>query len=163
MQRLNRALYDKWRQNGFTFVDNGADTENDLWVDGIHLQESGKHIIVNNLINNFNHSLESVNPLRWYLWRKVLCCLNLKVLGKVLYIQIKKVTLSNTISHLEFMLYIKLGNSWNYMPPILFLSSAKCIATQILVIAKLNEKEDFILRGFVCDIIRPYKELPVQC
>ena len=49
------------------------------------------------------------------------------------------------------------------MPPILFLSSAKCIATQILVIAKLNEKEDFILRGFVCDIIRPYKELPVQC
>ena len=67
MQRLNRALYDECRRHGFIFVDNGAVTENDLWVDGIHLQESGKHIIVNNLINNFNHSLESVNPLRWYL------------------------------------------------------------------------------------------------
>ena len=48
------------------------------------------------------------------------------------------------------------------MSPILARSSAKRIATQILVIAKLNEREDFILRGFVCDTIRPYKELPVQ-
>ena len=44
------------------------------------------------------------------------------------------------------------------MTPILVPSSAKRIATQILVIAKLNGREDFILRGFVCDIIRPYKE-----
>ena len=47
------------------------------------------------------------------------------------------------------------------MPPILVPSSSKRITTQILVIAKLNEREGFILRGFVCDIIRPYKELPV--
>ena len=67
MQRLNRALYDECRRNGFTFVDNGAVTENDLWVDGIHLQESGKRIIANNLINSFNHFLESANPFRWYL------------------------------------------------------------------------------------------------
>ena len=51
-----------------------------------------------------------------------------------------------------------LEDSRNYMPPILVPSSAKRIATQILVIAKLNEREDFILRGFVSDIIRPYKE-----
>ena len=44
------------------------------------------------------------------------------------------------------------------MPPILVPSSAKRIATQILVIAKLNEREDFILRGFVYDIIRLYRE-----
>ena len=57
--------------------------------------------------------------------------------------------------------YIKiLGDSQNYMPPILVPSSAKCIATQILV--KLNRRKDFILRGFICDIIRPSKELPVQ-
>ena len=37
------------------------------------------------------------------------------------------------------------------MPPILVPSSAKRIATQILVIAKLNERKDFILRGFVCE------------
>ena len=48
------------------------------------------------------------------------------------------------------------------MPPILVLSSAKRILTQILAIAKLNGKKDFILRGFVCDIIYPYYELPVQ-
>ena len=48
------------------------------------------------------------------------------------------------------------------MPLILGPSSAKRIATQILVIAKLNGRKGFILRGFVCDIIRPTKELPVQ-
>ena len=30
------------------------------------------------------------------------------------------------------------------------------IKAQVLVILKLNEREDFSLRGFVCDIIRPY-------
>ena len=57
MQRLNRALYDECRRNGYKFVDNGAVT--DLWVDGIYLQESSKRIIANNLTNRFNHFLES--------------------------------------------------------------------------------------------------------
>ena len=48
------------------------------------------------------------------------------------------------------------------MSPIFAPSSAKRIATQILVIAKLSGRKDFILRVFVCDIIRPSKELPVQ-
>ena len=48
------------------------------------------------------------------------------------------------------------------MPPILVPSSSKRSATQILVIAKLNERKDFILIVFVRDIIRPSKELPVQ-
>ena len=56
----------------------------------------------------------------------------------------------------------KLGDSRNYMPPILVPSSAKRIATQIVVMAKVNERKDFILRGFACDIICPIKELPVQ-
>ena len=47
------------------------------------------------------------------------------------------------------------------MPLILVSSSAKRIATEILVIAKLNGKK-YILKGFVCDIIRPSKGLPVQ-
>ena len=38
-------------------------------------------------------------------------------------------------------------------------SSAKRIVTQLLVIAKLDRRKDFILRGFVCNIIRPSKEL----
>ena len=52
----------------------------------------------------------------------------------------------------------KLGNSQNYIPPNFVPSTAICIATQIVVIAKLNGRKDFILRGFVSDIIRPNKE-----
>ena len=48
------------------------------------------------------------------------------------------------------------------MPPVLVPSSAKRIATQILIIVKLNGRKDFILRVFVCNIIRSNKELPVQ-
>ena len=48
------------------------------------------------------------------------------------------------------------------MPPIFVSSSAKRIATQMLVIEKLNGRKEVILRGFVCDIIRSSKELPVQ-
>ena len=55
-----------------------------------------------------------------------------------------------------------LGDSWNYMPPILFPSSAKRMVTQMLVIEKLNGRRDFILRDFVCDIMHPNKELLVQ-
>ena len=48
------------------------------------------------------------------------------------------------------------------MAVILVPSSAKRITAQVLVTAKLNGIKDFVLRGFVCDIIRPSKELPVQ-
>ena len=48
------------------------------------------------------------------------------------------------------------------MPPILAPSSAKRIATQMLVAEKLNGRKDFVLRGFVCDMIRPSKKTPVQ-
>ena len=57
---------------------------------------------------------------------------------------------------------LKLGDSQNYMLSILVPSSAKHIGTQTVVVAKLNGRKDFILRGFVCDIIRTSKELPVQ-
>ena len=74
---------------------------------------------------------------------------------------------TNARVHFQTLLIVNyhinlLGDSRNYMPPILVPSSAKRIATQILVIAKLNGRKDFILRVFVCDIIRPSKELPVQ-
>ena len=65
-------------------------------------------------------------------------------------------------SNMDSLQYSKLGNSRNYMPPILVPSSAKRIKTQTVVIAKLNGKKYFILRGFLCDIIRPSKGLPVQ-
>ena len=45
---------------------------------------------------------------------------------------------------------------------ILVPSFAKRIAIQVLVFAKLNGRKDFILTGFVWDIIRSSKELLVQ-
>ena len=56
----------------------------------------------------------------------------------------------------------RLGDSWKYMPPILVPSSSKRIAKQILGIAKLNGRKYYILKGFVCDVISPYNEIPVQ-
>ena len=43
------------------------------------------------------------------------------------------------------------------MPPTFVPSSAKRIATQMLVILKLNGRKDFILIDFLCDIIHPSK------
>ena len=48
------------------------------------------------------------------------------------------------------------------MALILVPSSAKRMATQILVIAKLNRGKDLIFRGRVFDIILPSKQLRVQ-
>ena len=48
------------------------------------------------------------------------------------------------------------------MLPNLAPSSAKRITIQILVLAQLNGRKDFILIGFICDIIHPSKELPIQ-
>ena len=66
------------------------------------------------------------------------------------------------VDFIEWLSENIIGDSRNYMPPILVPSSAKRITRQILVIAKLNGRKDFILRGFVCDIIRPSHALPVQ-
>ena len=67
LQQLNGLLFDECRRNGFKFVDNGAVSEIDLWTDGIHMTESGKRIIANNLINSLNYFLEFVSPVSWYL------------------------------------------------------------------------------------------------
>ena len=48
------------------------------------------------------------------------------------------------------------------MPPNRVPSSAKRIAIKMLVTEKLNGRKDFALRGFICDIIRRNKKLPVQ-
>ena len=54
IKQLNGLLFDESRSNGFKFVDNGAVSENDLWTTGIHMIESGKLNIANNLTNSLN-------------------------------------------------------------------------------------------------------------
>ena len=53
IQRLNRTLCDACQRNGFTYAYNGAVLENYLWIDGIQLQESGKRIAENDLLQSF--------------------------------------------------------------------------------------------------------------
>ena len=67
LQQLNGLLFDEWRRNGFKFVNNGAVSKSHLWTHGIHMIESGKRIIANNLINSLNYFLEFMNPVSWYL------------------------------------------------------------------------------------------------
>ena len=78
------------------------------------------------------------------------------------YFFIKKYISKPRAKKKDVLVIFILGDSRNYMPPIFVPSSVKRIATQILVIVKLNERKDFILRVFVCHIIHPSKELPVQ-
>ena len=75
----------------------------------------------------------------------------------------ERIMLNERIKFIEgIMLNKNTRDSWNYMPPILFPSFTKRIATQMLVTEKLSGRNDFVLRGFVFDIIRPSKKLPVQ-
>ena len=50
---------------GFYFIDNGAISKKDLWKDGIHLIESGRVIVANNLINYLNNFKKPANHPIW--------------------------------------------------------------------------------------------------
>ena len=67
IQQLNGLRFDECTRNRFKFADNGAISETDLWIDGIHMIESGKRIIANNLINSLSFFSEFMNPVTWYL------------------------------------------------------------------------------------------------
>lgn len=69
------AKIDECRRNDFKVADNRAVSEIDLWTDGIHLIESGKHIIQNYLINSLNDFLEFMYLVSWYLYVKIPFCL----------------------------------------------------------------------------------------
>ena len=60
LRKLNHFLYLAY-QHGFTFIDSRAVKHNNLWNDAVHLLESGKIIIADNLIHNINHFLQITN------------------------------------------------------------------------------------------------------
>ena len=63
IQQLNGLLFDECSRNGFKFVDNGAVSEIDLCTGGIHMIESDKRIIANNLINSLSYGIYGSNQL----------------------------------------------------------------------------------------------------
>ena len=76
-----------------------------------------------------------------------------------MFLKISQNSQENACARNSFL--IKLQDSWSYMPPILVPSSAKRIARQMLVIAKLRRK-DLVVRGCVYDMNFHSKQLPVQ-
>ena len=63
IQQLNNLLYKRCIEYGYSFTNNGAAVSKiDLWTDGIHLLDSGKTKIANNLISSFNYFLGTVIP-----------------------------------------------------------------------------------------------------
>ena len=53
------------------------------------------------------------------------------------------------LEELAIQSFLIQGYNWNYVPPILIPSSAKRIATQILVTVKLNGRCNLVFRGYV--------------
>ena len=62
IQHLNNLLFKRCIEYGHSFINNGAVFKIDLWIDGIHLLDSGKTKIANNLISSFNYFLGTVIP-----------------------------------------------------------------------------------------------------
>ena len=65
LRKIDHFLYQAYEQHGFTFILNGAIKHNDLWNNSVHLLESGKIIIADNLIHNINHFLQITNQFVW--------------------------------------------------------------------------------------------------
>ena len=62
IQQLSNLLYKKCIEYGYSFINNGAVSKIELWTDRIHLLDSGKTKIVNNLISSFNYFLGTMIP-----------------------------------------------------------------------------------------------------
>ena len=60
---INRKMRELCIQNNYKFISNTQINKRDLWSDGIHLQESGKILIVKNFINSVNNFLSKINFL----------------------------------------------------------------------------------------------------
>lgn len=63
--KLNEKLHEECVKNGFHFIDNADVDSRDLWKDGVHMVESGKAIVANNIIDNLKYFLGFRNhPIR---------------------------------------------------------------------------------------------------
>ena len=61
--KLNELLLNECTKYDFHLVDNGAVSKVNLWKDGVHLVESGKVVIANNLLNCINNFFGVANSV----------------------------------------------------------------------------------------------------
>ena len=72
LRKLNHFLYQGCKQHDFTFIDNDTVKHDDSWNVGVHLLESDKIIIDDNLIDNINHFLRITNQ---FIWNQLIRCI----------------------------------------------------------------------------------------
>ena len=57
IDQINEAIKELCHKNNFVFIGHQNITSNDLWVDGIHLKNSGKAILARDFVEKINESL----------------------------------------------------------------------------------------------------------
>ena len=62
IQQLNNLLQKRCIEYGYSFINNGVVSKIDLWTGEIHLPDSGKTKIANNVRSSFNYFLGAVIP-----------------------------------------------------------------------------------------------------
>ena len=56
-RQINEVIKELCHKNNFVFIDHQNTTSNDLWVDGIHLTNSGKSILARDFAEKVNEFL----------------------------------------------------------------------------------------------------------
>ena len=63
ISNLNNQLKEICKANTYIFIDNSNITERHLWRDGIHLNDRGKYILANNVLDIFKYFF-----CKYFLW-----------------------------------------------------------------------------------------------
>ena len=58
---VNNILQVKYATNQFYFIDNSNIKKQHLWKDGLHLNRSGKDLLMNNILRSLNNILFEEN------------------------------------------------------------------------------------------------------
>ena len=58
---VNNILQVKYATNQFYFIDNSNIKKEHLWKDGLHLNRSGKDLLMNNILRSLNNILFEEN------------------------------------------------------------------------------------------------------
>ena len=58
---VNNILQVKYATNQFYFIDNSNIKKEHLWKDGLHLNRSGKDLLMNNILRSLNNILSEEN------------------------------------------------------------------------------------------------------
>ena len=67
ISQINEAIKELCHKNNFVFIDQQSITSNDLWVDGIHLTNSGKAILARDFAKKVKKLCQNSNFQRSFI------------------------------------------------------------------------------------------------